>query len=551
MPRNRSKRGKGGPCRANTLSLAQKCHETKPRASASNVSDKSPRNAAVQEEGISEIRSILDNDDICKPSSSSSASVVDSFNSNAAALYDELDSFRQRWKRELEETKHTTENLQEPSSTKVDRQKRDPQVLSEIKDNAESTGNPRKLNQVGITAEDESYDEAKRLFLMAVNLEQDDMHHESILYYKKAMHLYPDIEKAIFREQCEASSRAAAHENSVDTKPSIDLPSNSELDQEEKVDLHERIYASHREACEGQALSHCKPMNKCKPGVIHLSELPHELIVQIFRYVVGQELDLASLELAGMVCRGFYLLSRDQSLWRSICYSTWGQEDVSKWKSHLTLSNQNSNQVDWRRVFLERPRVNYDGVYISRTKYIRQGDVGFQDITYRPFHVIRYYRYLRFFPDKRVLILTTNEEPDRIIPIFRHALDSKQFSSELSILEGTFEFVGANQLVIVAEKDCRSALNVTNLNQRRQAHLHWSRQTPLAQKFNLKFELKTIESKPYKNNILKWLEYTILSRLETGQEITTFDLSADTFPNLAFSRVKKFNLRLTKPLASQ
>lgn len=281
-------------------------------------------------------------------------------------------------------------------------------------------------------------------------------------------------------------------------------------------------------------------------------------MLQIYRYVIGEDLDLASLESLGLVCRGFYLLSKDSNLWRSICHSTWGKltlafprgGDESSSCDKENCNHNASAPLDWRQMFLERPRVNFDGVYISRTRYIRQGDVGFQDITYRPFHVIRYYRYLRFFPDLRVLILTTNEEPDKIIPIFRHALHAKQFSSELSILEGSFEFNSSNQINIVAEKDCRATVNMSQLNHRRQAQLHWSRQTPLTQKFNLRFELKTAKNKPYRNNVLKWLDYSILTRLETGQEVTTFDLTPDTFPNLLFSRVKHFNLKITNPLNS-
>lgn len=459
---------------------------------------------------IGQIKSILDDDDVSQLAS-------DKISTNTADLYNELDSFRQRWRRELEGTK--------------------PQVRS-----------PSDI-----------YAEAKKLFLIAVELEQDDMHHESIRFYKMAMHLCPDIEKQIFREQCAASAIAAANTTAAASPNLVDQGSNQSSGQEnmvsdgsEKVQLYNRIYQNLQEdMTEEPTQVNCRPKNKLKPGTLHISDLPHELILQIFRYVIGEELDLASLESLGLVCRGFYLLSNDLSLWRSICYHTWGEDikihvDHKKWHCE---DGKNFVQINWKQMFLDRPRVNFDGVYISRTRYIRQGDVGFQDVTYRPFHVIRYYRYLRFFPDKRVLILTTNEEPDKIIPIFRSALHSKQFSPELSILEGTYEFSSAKQINIVAEKDCRSALNLSQ-NFRRKVQQDWLRQTPISQKFNLKFELKTVESKPYKNNVLKWLDYTLLTRLETGQDITTFDLSPETFPNLIFSRVKKFNLRLTNPLSS-
>lgn len=38
------------------------------------------------------------------------------------------------------------------------------------------------------------------------------------------------------------------------------------------------------------------------------------------------------------------------------------------------------------------------GVYISRATYIRQGEQSL-DSFYSPWHLVEYYRYIRFFPD--------------------------------------------------------------------------------------------------------------------------------------------------------
>uniref|UniRef100_A0A6G1SL06 F-box only protein 9 n=1 Tax=Aceria tosichella TaxID=561515 RepID=A0A6G1SL06_9ACAR len=498
---------------------------------------------------LTNIKSLLI-DDTAAPKAGTSTSTDD--NPNTVALHDELDSFRQRWKRELgskdsdQPTKHQTDRLSNSNGR-----------------DDEDEGKENKTKSQGLMAKEfyaaivnppdnprDVYELAKKLFLMGVQLEQDDMHYESIRYYKQAMHLYPDIERQIFREQSAASTRSNIENSSEAEAEKAEKKSTPDDGEEEKSPLYERISSALSESFDTNGFYYCRPTQKHKAGVKHISDLPHDLLLQIFRYVVGQALDLASLEMLGSVCRGFFLLSRDSSLWRSICYRTWG----SKILLNIDQSRPNRKQIDWRQMYLERPRVNFDGIYISRTRYIRQGDVGFQDMTYRPFHVIRYYRYLRFFPDKRVLILTTNEEPERIIPIFRNALHAKQFSPELSILEGSYELINTNQLVIVAEKDFtieKSQGQQISLSQKRQARFHWSRQTPLSQRFDYKFELKTMASRPYRNNILKWIEYNITSRLETGsEEITEFDLCPDSFPNLLFSRVKTFNLRQTEPLAS-
>lgn len=69
-------------------------------------------------------------------------------------------------------------------------------------------------------------------------------------------------------------------------------------------------------------------------------------------------------------------------------------------------------------MFLERPRVRFDGVYISKTTYIRQGEQSL-DGFYRAWHQVEYYRYIRFFPDGHVMMLTTPEEPQSIVPRLR------------------------------------------------------------------------------------------------------------------------------------
>lgn len=497
----------------------------------------------LDNEILAGLKSVLDDEN--KPGTSKQSC---SSTNNTAALYDELDTFRLKWKRELGNSKNSTDvGDSNCKSSIIDTE--DTRKTNKITENSKAETEESSQDDQHNNCDD-IYQKAKKLFLTAVELEQDDMHHESIRYYKQAMHLCPDIEKLIFKEQCEASAKIGGILRDKTNQNNESHQATTINDEEEKkIELFTRISDNfHEDICKNGYV-HCWPKYTPKAGTLHLAQLPKELILLIYRYVIGEELDLGSLESLGLVCRGFYLLSKDVDLWRSICYTTWGSETLkgNKWTEQSDGCPWKLNQIEWRKMFLERPRLNFDGVYISRTKYIRQGDVGFQDLTYRPFHVVLYYRYLRFFPDGRVLILVTNEEPDKIVPIFRHALHSKQFSP---ILDGTFEFVSPNQVVIVAEKDCRARLSNQTQNQRRQAQFYWSRQTPISQKFNLKFELKTVESKPHRNNALKWIDYSILTKLETGQETTTFDITSDTFPNFYFYRVRKFNLKLTNPLAS-
>ena len=127
------------------------------------------------------------------------------------------------------------------------------------------------------------------------------------------------------------------------------------------------------------------------------------MLIYIFRWVVSAELDVRSLEQCARVCRGFHICARDPQLWKMICFKTWSAQ-----------TGNPSAHVNWRHMFINRPHVVFNGrekleiqrldrlivlgVYISRASYIRQGEQSL-DTFYSPWHLVEYYRYIRFFPD--------------------------------------------------------------------------------------------------------------------------------------------------------
>lgn len=54
-----------------------------------------------------------------------------------------------------------------------------------------------------------------------------------------------------------------------------------------------------------------------------------------------------------------------------------------------------SPYASWRDMYIDRPRLMFNGCYISKTTYFRHGENSFQDQYYRPWHLVQYYRYLR------------------------------------------------------------------------------------------------------------------------------------------------------------
>ena len=70
----------------------------------------------------------------------------------------------------------------------------------------------------------------------------------------------------------------------------------------------------------------------------------------------------------------------------------------------------------YRDMFKTRPRLRFNGCYISTVNYIRPGGNTASHVTWNtPVHIVTYYRYLRFFRDGRCASLLTTSEPADVV----------------------------------------------------------------------------------------------------------------------------------------
>ncbi|KAM4680047.1 F-box only protein 9 isoform 2-T3 [Amazona ochrocephala] len=256
---------------------------------------------------------------------------------------------------------------------------------------ASSKGPGVKSADARRTQEIAKEEKAKELFLKAVEEEQNGALYEAIKFYRLAMQLVPDIEFKI----------------TYTRSPDGDGVGNRCVEDNKEEDKMADLLSDFQQQLALQESS----VKLCQPEVdvsqTHISVLPMEVLMYIFRWVVSSDLDLRSLEQLSLVCRGFYICARDPEIWHQVCLKIWGRS-----------CNKLVPYTSWREMFLERPRVRFDGVYISKTKYIRQGEQSL-DGFYRAWHQVEYYRYLRFFPDGQVMMLTTPEDPQSIVPRLR------------------------------------------------------------------------------------------------------------------------------------
>ncbi|KAL6707388.1 hypothetical protein ACN47E_004167 [Coniothyrium glycines] len=85
--------------------------------------------------------------------------------------------------------------------------------------------------------------------------------------------------------------------------------------------------------------------------------------------------------------------------------------------SELTQLLVPSKYPTYRALFQLRPRIRFNGCYISTVNYTRPGQASPTSVTWNsPIHIVTYYRYLRFLRDGTCISLLTTSEPADVVP---------------------------------------------------------------------------------------------------------------------------------------
>ncbi|XP_056326661.1 F-box only protein 9 isoform X2 [Danio aesculapii] len=356
-------------------------------------------------------------------------------------------------------------------------------------------------------------EKARELFLKAVEEEQNGAVYEAIKYYKSAMQLVPDIEFKINYSRTPDPERGGSYLESSENNREID-------------DL--LTYFQHQLTLGNDTMKLCE--HETETSQVHISALPFEVLMYIFRWVVSCDLDLRALEQLSLVCRGFYICARDPEIWRSACLRVWGRSCTKM----LPFSS-------WREMFLERPRVRFDGVYISKTSYIRQGEESL-DGFYRAWHQVEYYRYLRFFPDGQVMMLTTPEDPLVTVPRLR-SKNSRMDSVMFGHYRLSQDTDNQTKVYVVVSK--RKEEKVSEYQRSR-----FCRRNPVPEaerSFHVGLQLSSGGRQRF--NKLVWIHHSChITYRSTGETVVTaFDVDKMYTP-LFFARVKSYTAFSERPL---
>ncbi|XP_023948313.1 F-box only protein 9 [Bicyclus anynana] len=376
-------------------------------------------------------------------------------------------------------------------------------------------------------------EKAKEFYLRGLQMERGGKLYAAIPYYKRAMTLKPDIEVRITNSSAiRLLAENASNETSV---LKVLTPKGGHVVKAKKPETEEKSSDSEDEdVVEGEELVSRLQRILIKKGRLfrpakhtegaHISWLPYEVVQLVLRWVVGAELDAGSLERAAAACRGLYVAAREPDLWRCMCVRTWGKKCGAP---------ADSGYTSWRHMYIERARVKLNGCYISKTTYMRPGENTYQDPSYQAWQYVDYYRYLRFFPDGVVLLLTTPQPPAACVA----RLQRRELKGNLGVVSGHYRLKG-DMVVIVAKKAGSDKPPAPAGSAR---HPQPAEQQPHV--FQMELQVRPLHGS--RHSKLSWRRYAVATRRDQWSDI---ELAPGRFPPLVFSAVRAYTAEASAPL---
>lgn len=176
------------------------------------------------------------------------------------------------------------------------------------------------LNLESKNENDDIEDRARILFLQATEMEKKGKVFDAIRLYRRSMQLVPDIETRIY--EMNKAQFKQDEKKLADDKKDCERPCTSNIDGDDDEDLTDvDLLARFKYQLQlaGQICQRASGEKTLITTGAHFCNLPLEIILYIFRWVVSNDLDTRSLDACSRVCKGFFLCARDTELWRAAC----------------------------------------------------------------------------------------------------------------------------------------------------------------------------------------------------------------------------------------
>lgn len=197
-----------------------------------------------------------------------------------------------------------------------------------------------------------------------------------------------------------------------------------------------------------------------------------------------------------LVCKKFFLLSRDPSIWQYACIRVFREPSMTLEQSKRIQTNYvQKYDGHWMRMFIDRPRIRYDGIYISTCHYIRPGtsDTAWE----KPIHFITYYRYIRFFPNGTILKHVTTSEPQHVVKSLQMGFNKKQCFHGRFLLDDDDHITIVMKDKTLPRETFNLTLKIKTTHRGRHNKLNWnsySNKSDLPNRADHHLDLKTLKA---------------------------------------------------------
>ncbi|CAI9720569.1 F-box only protein 9 [Octopus vulgaris] len=426
----------------------------------------------------------------------------DDYDSSKAFDFEaQLDEFRMKWQQELLGSQDAAESSE---------------VAVPCTSSSGNNNNGVQATVSHLSNEDQLEaikNKAKWFYLEGIKAEQNGNLYNAVTFYRQAVQLVPDIEYHVNYNPGVKSRERQVSETSIGSNASVE-----DVEEGNLLALLSRLQASENVIC--------SPASEQR--ATHISSLPVEVVMYIFKWVVSTDLDTRSLEQLSQVCRGFYVCARDEELWKLVCTRMFNGVNCKNCKKYGS----------WRQMFYQRPHLRYNGCYISKCSYIRQGEKGL-DYFYKPWNLVEYCRFVRFFLNGDIVMMSSPEEPAVCIT----KLNTKFKSA--SMLCGYYRISGST---ITAYLTRAKPNEYSNQYSRRNKRNRPNENDDPEHTFNVEFGLQSAGRRKFAKLI--WRHYSLHTFYKSSnrETVTDFDLNEQNYPPLYFSRVKSYSTYAVKPL---
>ena len=381
----------------------------------------------------------------------------------AADTTDELERFRQQWRREVKE-KSKAGLSSAPNPTFANLRERPNAIFGQAISRStykqgthhDDSGEPDEFhghqnnndkNERGRLGSLERVHPSNRLeptsalehYERAVEREGEGNLGDSLSHYRKAYRLDAGVDRLYKNKHFPASSvPKPASPNPSDASVTVPNTAHHSLDGHPSMSISQLL-----NSCQYSQITRAEPASEPSiASLCPLASVPSEILIKIVHSVASK--DPAAFARLAQVCRRLaYLVSTEDSIWRSICISSgygfnamhysWTStisgkplpttiEDLDARFLQMTVDHEvNSLAISlaypsYRNMFQSRPRIRFNGCYISTVNYIRPGAATASQATWTsPVLIVTYYRYIRFFRDGTCTSLLTTSGPADVV----------------------------------------------------------------------------------------------------------------------------------------